>query len=220
MEQLSVEVMKKVKRKECRLVEWDDIKEHPLEQLKNAPIDMIPHKLRFFRAILDLSFSIRLDNGNQVPSVNDTFEKTAPQGACDQMGHSLMRLIHAFAQADDDAKIFMAKWDIKDGFWRLSCEVGEEWNFAYVLPQPEGGPTQLVVPTSLQMGWLESPPYFCAASETERDVAQQYIETPIGLLPTHKFINHAAQGNDFEALPTTERTVHRRGVCHPTVICC
>jgi hypothetical protein len=37
------------------------------------------------------------------------------------------------------------------------------------------------------MGWVESPPYFCAASETARDVAVEYIETPIGSLPEHKF---------------------------------
>lgn len=46
---------------------------------------------------------------------------------------------------------------------------------------------KLVVPTSLKMGWIESPPYFCAASETARDVAVQYIEHPLGSLPTHKF---------------------------------
>jgi hypothetical protein len=28
----------------------------------------------------------------------------------------------------------MAKWDIKDGFWHMDCEKGEEYNFAYVLP--------------------------------------------------------------------------------------
>ena len=66
----------------------------------------------------------------------------------------------------------MAKGDIKDGFRRLDCEQGEEYNFAYVLPQAPGKPVKLVVPTSLQMGWIESPPYFCAASETARDVAQ------------------------------------------------
>jgi hypothetical protein len=37
---------------------------------------------------------------------------------------------------EDNAKIFMAKWDIKDGFWRLDGQDSEEWNFAYVLPQP------------------------------------------------------------------------------------
>jgi hypothetical protein len=37
------------------------------------------------------------------------------------------------------------------------------------------------------MGWVESPTYFCAASETARDVAAEYIETPVGSLPAHKF---------------------------------
>jgi hypothetical protein len=57
----------------------------------------------------------------------------APKGALDQLGHALCRIIHAFAEADKNAKIFMAKWDIKDGFWRMDCEAGEEYNFAYVL---------------------------------------------------------------------------------------
>jgi hypothetical protein len=37
------------------------------------------------------------------------------------------------------------------------------------------------------MGWVESPPYFCAASETAQDVAVDYIETTVGGLPAHKF---------------------------------
>jgi hypothetical protein len=100
------------------------------------------------------------------------------------MGHALSRIIHAFAEAGEDDKVFMAKFDIKDGFWRLDCKEGEEWNFVYVLPQPEGEPIRLVVPTSLQMGWVESPPYFCAASETARDVAAQYAEADVGTLET------------------------------------
>jgi hypothetical protein len=48
-------------------------------------------------------------------------------------------------------------------------------------------PHWLVVPSLLQMGWVESAPYFCAASETARDVAVDYIETKIGTLPKHKF---------------------------------
>jgi hypothetical protein len=39
-----------------------------------------------------------------------------PRGALDQLGQALSQIIHAFAAADEDAKIFMAKWDIKDGF--------------------------------------------------------------------------------------------------------
>jgi hypothetical protein len=37
------------------------------------------------------------------------------------------------------------------------------------------------------MGWVESPPYFCAASEMGRDMAVEYIETTVGGLPAHKF---------------------------------
>ena len=58
-----------------------------------------------------------------------------------------------------------------------------------------------MVSTSLQMGWIESPPYFCAASETDRDVAVQYIKTPIGSLPNHKFIEHTTKSDDFKAMP-------------------
>ena len=34
----------------------------------------------------------------------------------------------------------------------MDCAEGEEYNFAYVLPQEEEKPVTLVVPTSLQMG--------------------------------------------------------------------
>ena len=173
IEQLKGEIAAKVKEKQCRVVLWDDIKNDPSKQMKVSPLAMIPHKSRGFRVILDLSFRLKLKKGGYLASVNEETTLEAPAGAIDQLGHSLSRIIHAFAEADEDAKVFMAKFDIKEGFWRLSCETGEEWNFCYVLPQEEGEPTRLVVPTSLQMGWVESPPYFCAASETARDVATQ-----------------------------------------------
>jgi hypothetical protein len=108
---------------------------------------------------------LRLKNGGIRAAANDTTEKTAPKRAIDQIREALSCIVHAFAEADETAKIFMAKWDIKDGFWRMDCAEGEEWNFAYVLPQEEGKPTKLVVPTSLKMGWVESPHYSGAATE-------------------------------------------------------
>ena len=48
----------------------------------------------------------------------------APGGAIDQIGNVLLRLIHELSEAPDCAKIFQAKWDIKDGFWRLDCKEG------------------------------------------------------------------------------------------------
>jgi hypothetical protein len=119
--------------------------------------------------------------------VNDTTEKWAPCRTIDQLGHSLKQIIHVFMEADNDAKVLMAKWDIQDEFWQLNCCKGEEWNFCYVWPQAPGEPRRLVVPSSLQMGWVELAPYFCMASEMAQDVAIQYIDTEIGLLLHHKF---------------------------------
>ena len=107
------------------MVLWDSINDNPPEELKVSPIAMIPQKYQLFRATLDLSFAPRLKNGELLPSVNESSMKTAPQGAINQLGHSLIRMIHAFAQADEDMKNLKAKWDIKDGFWRLNCALGK-----------------------------------------------------------------------------------------------
>jgi hypothetical protein len=141
MDQLAGEVAEKVRNKQARIVLWDDVKHNPPSKLKISPIAMIPHKSRGFRAILDLSFCLRLSTGEHLSLVNEATMLTAPHGAIDQLGHSLSRIIHAFAEAAPDAAIFMAKFDIKDGFWRLDCNEGEEWNFSYVLPQLPGEPT-------------------------------------------------------------------------------
>jgi len=177
-------------------VAWDSIKDNPLAELKISPIVAIPHKSKQFCSILDLSFNPQLKQSGIIPLVNATTVKTAPKGAIDQLVHILTRIIHAFAEAEEDARIFMAKWDIKDGFWRLGMEEGAKWNFSYVLPQHPRQPCYLVVPTSLQMRWVELPPFFCASSETARDVAQDYCETKLGTLPPHEFTNYVIGNQD------------------------
>ena len=64
-------------------------------------------------------------------------------------------LICAFAEAPECANIFQAKWDIKDGFWRLDCREVVDYNFCYVLSHKTGMPITLVVPMLLQMGSAE-----------------------------------------------------------------
>ena len=51
------------------------------------------------------------------------------------------------------------------------------------------------------MGWVESHPFICAASETARDVGQDYCETKIGTLPPHKFTNYVIGNQAYEDLP-------------------
>ena len=69
----------------------------------------------------------------------------------------------------------------------MTCAAGEEWNFAYVLPNNPGEPIEIVVPSALQIGWAESLPFFCAAAETARDVADTYTSERVGTLPEHPF---------------------------------
>ena len=109
MEHSAAEITEKLQTKQARLVAWDDIKNDPPLQLKVSPIAAIPHKSKAYRSILDLSFRLRLKNGGVLAAVNDTTVKSAPQGAIDQLGECLTRIIHAFAETDDEAKIFMAK---------------------------------------------------------------------------------------------------------------
>ena len=56
------------------------------------------------------------------------------------------------------------------------------------------------------MGWIESPAYFCAASETARDAAQNYAETPLGSIPVHPFIKETQTSPSFQRLPPTDTT--------------
>ena len=58
------------------------------------------------------------------------------------------------------------------------------YNFCYVLPQEPGEPAIIVVPSALQMGWQESPAYFCTATETGRDVIEWLVEQNIPM-PRH-----------------------------------
>ena len=61
-------------------------------------------------------------------------------------------------------------------------------------------PIKLVVPTLLQMGWIESPPYFCTVLETGRDVAEQCIKTPVGSLAEHKFVEFTEVNSEIVEL--------------------
>jgi hypothetical protein len=51
----------------------------------------------------------------------------------------------------------------------------------------------------------ESPPYFCAATETAWDISMDYIETEIDSLPLHKFKHYVMRASEFATLPMRAR---------------
>ena len=54
------------------------------------------------------------------------------------------------------------------------------------------------------MVWTNSQPSFCAASETVRDVAAQYIKSPVGTMPTNCFQHLTEVNPKFKAIPTNK----------------
>ena len=206
------ETLQKVEEGFASIYLWDDLKTDLPPKLKISPIAAIPHKSRKFRMILDLSKGVRL-LGVDMPSVNEATDKTvAPQESMAHLGTVLPRLIYAAATAPESkGPILFAKFDIKDGYWRMSVPPADEWSFAYVLPKLDPTePTQIVVPSALQMGWSESPAFFCSATETARDVADERIAEPIGSVLPHELedmtIDKAELARARALLPTITET--------------
>jgi len=156
----------------CQIHKWSTLRNSCPVDLKISPLAAIPHKSRAYRLLLDLSFGLKM-NGQRQPSVNETTIQTVPHHALDYIGTALPCIIHAVATAATSNHCLFAKADIKDGFWRVFIKDSGRWNFAYVLlPRSPTEEPHIVVPNSTQRGWVESMYFFCAASETARDISQ------------------------------------------------
>jgi hypothetical protein len=123
-------------------------------------------------------------NGSKLDSVNDSSDKSlAHQESMYELGNVIPHIIWTMALSKDKTTPFLfTKVDLKDGYWRMAVNADDAWNFAYILPGAgPDGPIQLVIPDALQMGWSESPPFFCAATETARDIIGDKIRNNISL---------------------------------------
>ena len=171
---------------------------------KISPIAAIPHKSRAFRMLLDLSPKGQGREPGKTPrvSVNDaTNRDAAPLAAMDQLGKVMPRIIFWMAsQPLDEGPILFSKFDIKDGFWRVGTDPAKQHEFCYALPPAEDDDPSdplILVPSALQMGWTSSPPFFCAATETGRDIADTLVKA--SSLPDHPMVD-ATLDPEFEPL--------------------
>ena len=119
-----------------------------------------------------------------------------------QFGSALKRIIATVADGQrKDKKILFSKLDIKNGFWRMVVNAADAWNFCYVISNADADAsieeTQILIPNSLQIGWYESPSFFCTASETARDVIQSLLHIT---LPPH-ILKAKMLPTDFGNLP-------------------
>ena len=184
------EVDYQVKAGFCEVITWSSIADNPPRNLKISPLACIPQTNRRDRLILDLSFPVYRPQAVRKrkataeilqPSVNDSTTSLSPKQPVQELGKVLPRIFDFMAAVPPNESIMFSKIDLSDGFWRMRVSASDRWNFAYVLPQPPGEPLRLVIPSALQMGWTESPGYFCAATETTRDVIQVLISNNVDM---------------------------------------
>ena len=131
------------------------------DDLKLSHAGVIPQPDRRPRTIIDYRASGV--NGQTVP--------LAPPDAM-QFGHALNRLLHAIFTADPaHGPVYALKHDVSDGYYRIRLQPAASLALAMVLPTTPGEEPLVAIPLVLPMGWTESPPYFCVATETITDLA-------------------------------------------------
>lgn len=129
--------------------------------LRLSPIGAVPQRDRRPRLIVDYSFS----------DVNAETVLLAPAEAM-QFGRALQRVLQTIVEADPRSwPVHLAKIDIADGFYRVWLRTQDIPKLlGVVLPTTPGQPDIIAFPLTLPMGWVESPPYFTALTETACDL--------------------------------------------------
>ena len=132
-----------------------------LPGLRLSPLGVVPQAERRPRLICDYTFH----------GVNQETTSDAPPEAM-QFGKALSRILWALAYANPSfGPVALAKFDLSDGFYRIQLALRAIAALGVILPQaPEETPL-VALPMVLPMGWTESPPAFCAATETVADLA-------------------------------------------------
>jgi hypothetical protein len=160
----------------CKVIPCEELKWLQPSNLKISPMAAVPQVSRCPRIILDLSFPVYQDIDGVITatqaSVNDTMALQAPKEVVCKIEKVLPRLLTYMWDTPASLHILISKLDISDGFWRLIVQDADCFNFAYVLPQQEGKPCKIVIPSAVQMGWVESPSLFCAVTESTHNLAQ------------------------------------------------
>jgi hypothetical protein len=115
-----------------------------------------------------------------------------------QFGGALPRILWLLRHADPDlGPVYLAKFDIADGFYRLFLDPDDATKLAVLMPRYDNEPQLVAIPLSLMMGWVSSPPTFCAASETAADLANAALFRRT--VPPHRLETLAAAHDCWES---------------------
>lgn len=178
-----------------------------MKELRLSPLGIVPQRGRRPRLIVDYSFY----------GVNSDTLRLTPSEAM-QFGRALERILYYIRKSNPRfGPVYLGKVDLADGFYRLRLTDSSILKLAVAFPQYPGEEQMVALPLSIPMGWVESPPAFCAATETVADLANHH--RPEAAWPEHQLEEAACTRPEDEEDELDERnwtTVESRRI--PPVI--
>jgi len=132
-----------------------------LPNLRLSPLGVKEERERRDRLVVDHTFF----------GVNEASAPYVPKEAM-QFGGALPRILYRVRHSNPAfGPVYLAKFDVSDGFYRLMLRPDDAPSLAVIMPSYEGEEPLVAIPLVCTMGWVNSPPTFCAASETVADLA-------------------------------------------------
>ena len=165
IEFLRTEFTDMIKQKQWVLLPADLVMDQPDLQL--SPLGVVTQRDRRPRTISDYSYYL----------INADTSKLAPQTAM-QFGKALNRILQQIQTANPRyGPIYMSKIDVADTFYRINLNPTDSIQMGVLFPTKKGERMLIGFPLVLPMGWAESPPAFCAGTETIADLANSTLVT-------------------------------------------
>jgi hypothetical protein len=161
---LSQEFVEMIQKNQWTILPFSVVKQ--FKDMRLSPPGVVPQRDRRPRWIVDYSFY----------GVN---EETLPLVAEDamQFGQTLHRILRHVLLADPQhGPIYIIKIDISDGFYRIDVNPDDIPRLGVIFPTRAGQEPLVAFPLVLPMGWKNSPPAFCTATETSADLANAALK--------------------------------------------
>ena len=174
-----------------------------LPNLRISPIGVVPQHERRPRTIVDYSFPKEKNlNLSTVP----LFHRESMQ-----FGRALQRILGRIARADPrHGPVHLSKTDIADGFYNVRLSLDDLPALGVAVPNGPNGEELVAFPLALPMGWVNSPPLFCTATETVADLVNDGDYRPPDVGKTNPQEVPAETNSRYVARPPYQARSYRR----------
>lgn len=179
-----------------------------LPHLRLSPLGVVPQRDRRPRIIVDYSYY----------TINNDTVPLAPSESM-QFGRALDRILYKIRHANRRfGPVHMIKVDIADGFYRMWVSASCVPTLGVIFPHLPGEEPLVAFPLVLPMGWVSSPPYFCALTETVADIANQKLWDRTWHPNTHKLSCVADAATNFQPVTRRPAATARPGKLQPVLL--